>query len=520
MLPFFLTISNLCLQKKKKYDDLNKLIELYSGFALEKQRAFYVHFKNYISRSKMPFVEKMSFFSVLVKLGGIKDRILQDMMDELKNDQEHIQYHYPFLINSLFNVSKERVQKYPDIISDRMNIMDRIVNFYRHKISTCYPDRTSHNHKELKRIAIVATQLLGLKHSPTLLVLTIAKYLKKLDQNIEITIFVDDTYIYCQEEFVYPNLYSSTPSQKLKNIHDEFLKDFNVTIKYTNYLLNRQEKLQNEINEIIEFQPDVIYLMGADFSLRSWVLAKAMPVVVMSMSPPEPSSFVNATLYTSMHNEKFVESQYEKINVNKKRQFKQVIHANQLPVPFKNIRRLDLAFDEKDFIMVTAGNRLDGDIDIQFVRIIKKFLKETKSIKWLLVGNAEHRVVHKEMQEEIINNQITFITYEDDLQSLLKICDIYVNPFCEGNGRIGRMAMNMRLPIISHNESSDISEIIGEEFTIDKSMYFDRLKYYYFNKERRIYDGQVMYEKEQLKNPINWAKQIIEIFNEIILKSN
>ncbi|QGH34057.1 hypothetical protein GI584_08500 [Gracilibacillus salitolerans] len=514
MIHLFVEISNLDERKAFIYDLLMKLIEVYSSFTPDKQINFYSMVKKYIKKSKIAFVDKMSFYNILVKLEATKDIILQDIISEIKQDKENIKYHYPLITNSLFYVSKERVEIYPEVINDRMDILERVLNYYNPKTVMKYNSKLKTG--RVKKIAIITSQLLDIKHSPTLLALTVTKYLKKIDPSLEIKIYVDDMYIYCKEELGFPHMYTSINSYKVKQTHDEFLSGIEgIEVVYTNKSDTRKKTLQNEVSEVIDFNPDVIYLMGADFSLRAWELSKQIPTVVMNMTP-EPSNFKYGHIYTAKHDVRLFESQLRKFNIKQNdRIFKKVIHGNVLPPLKKDYKRSDLGVGKNDFVIVTAGNRLDGDIDIDFINIIKAFLNKFCNVKWILIGNGNHKLIKRELVNEVNSRRIIFRSYEEDLQSIFKLCDLYVNPFCEGNGRIGRMAMNMYLPIVSHTSASDISDNIGSEYQVDKDKYLLKMIYYYENENARESVGKTMKEKAQanVKHPLNWAKHLITVLN-------
>ncbi|HET7658257.1 MAG TPA: hypothetical protein VFK37_08170, partial [Bacillales bacterium] len=120
---------NIYLQKANhdvKFQALKQLIKSFSSFNVEDQILFYNQVVSHMNHNQFSFQQQAYIFSIMVQLAGSKDVVLQDIMKLMLNDHQHIEYHYPLLINTRFYSNNKQLKDYPEVINDRMKVMDKI----------------------------------------------------------------------------------------------------------------------------------------------------------------------------------------------------------------------------------------------------------------------------------------------------------------------------------------------------------------------------------------------------------
>lgn len=158
----------------------------------------------------------------------------------------------------------------------------------------------------------------------------------------------------------------------------------------------------------------------------------------------------------------------------------------------KIIRREDLGLKDEDFVMITVGNRLDAEMDEEFIDYVMTFIMQNRDIKWLIVGPKCVKYLEEKYSKLIGDNVIT-IKYENDLPALYRICDVYVNPRRKGGGISIAMAMHEGLPIVLTKDSTDGVIYTGIENASGKSM-----KNYILDLNKIYVDKQYANEKRKI----------------------
>lgn len=457
---------------------------------------------DFLTKKELPFIDKSTLLTASVKL-QVKEDLLQHILKFLCDDHENIPFHYPILINSLLYITKNGLKLYPELFKDRSYVMDRILSFYRNHITIDFKGR------KRKRIAIVTGQLLQKVHAPTSIVINYATNLKKYFPDYEIKIFVDDMFCFCPEEEVILHLYASNISSKMSTVHSNELEPMNIKVYYSNPELDRISRIQMDINAILDFQPDLLFVMGSDFSFAASYLYPYFPIVKFSFGGAENSPY--ADLYISGRGETDLRDEYRYYGITSR---KYVSHQSglELPIPKKNIKREDLSIAPNDFVMVTVGNRLAVDMDHEFLGIMCDVLEKSDSIKWVIVGlNGVNQYILHPFRKLIEIGKIIIIAYEEDLAALYQICDIYVNPFRLGGGISGAIAMNQQLPVVSLKNFGDVSVYVGEEDCVEKQMFKDEIMKLYLDREYRFKKGEKM--KSRIERDFGMEKAVYEIIS-------
>lgn len=505
--PYFIFYSGLGLYRKtflsgfmQKAAILLNVFAQFSALELYDKEKLYKRFIEYLDCKEIQFTEKVYFLSLLVK-SRIKQDLLERILGSLREDNEFLQYHYPILISSLFYITKDNLQVYPELFKDRKHIFNKIVSFYSPKINRV-------SRRQTKRIAIIAGQLLSPKHAPTMVTLNYAQYMKKFFPEYEIKVFVEDEYAYCPNEIIIPYYSISAVSKQCKELHQEFV-DYPVDIYYSDPFKDREIRIQQDIDEVLEFQPELILAIGIDYSFIVQNLKDYYPIVNYSMGGAVNLS--DADIYIGGHKKEEILQEYEYYGIGGVNYYQHLIGLT-LPEPMEKMDRGQWGFLDDDFVIVTVGTRLDADMDETFIDLVCQFLINNKA-KWVLVGSAQHNYLKSQYPGLNSSGKIITNDYCNDLAALYQICDVYVNPFRKGGGFSGAMAMNQFIPVVTLCQNSDVALYVGEEDSArDIQEYKLKLEKFYKDKTYRLQKGRQMKKRIEGMSFQSSLHDLIRIF--------
>lgn len=445
----------------------------------------YTQFENYMKNREVDFFQKMYILSLMVCFYPEKNTLLKAFVELILKDNDYFSYHYEILLIQLFYINSDKLKIYDGYYIDKKTELDRISNYLIDSMNIKVEGGSGKN----KRIAVLVDYLLGLKHSPTKVVLDHIINLKKYYSEYEIEIFVEDNAYMKEINDLIPNFYTSPMSESLVETHREYLKDFDIKINYPNMSKNKDEIIKDTIITIDRYNPDVIFSIS-DMSISSRILFDFYPIVYLSMGG---NYLVNkADVYLCGNRDEILNSnkKYNLLNDDKIMQFN---YGLDFEKSHKIKTRESINLNDDDFVMITVGNRLDAEFDKEFLESICNYLESNKNTKWVIVGQCEIKLI-KEKYSDLLSAKIIKIPYESDLMSLYDVCDIYLNPRRIGGGISIAMAMEQRLPIVIFSNPSDGVIYVGKEntcgYTVDE--YIHEIEKLNTNKEYKAEKSNLM----------------------------
>lgn len=452
-------------------------------------------FKKYCNVPNTSFSDKVIAASLMVAIGIRKD-IYCKIMSILLKDDKNIEKHYPFLINSLFYQSLDGIMLYPEIYHDREQEFNKIVNFYKEKVAV----RSLPKRKE-KHILIHVVQLLSLQHSPTLCALNYAKYLKKFYPDYKIKIFVEDIFRFKPAEIQFPYAFGSALSASVSEVHHAFLQGTDIAIYYSDHSKSRTERIKEDLKQVYKFAPEYIVGFSTVFSIVRGFLYKDYPIVDITLGGLSNSQYADVFLHS--YEQAYMEQECGKYNYSLKNLAEGRIVQMQSGLSFieshKILKRSDYNISKNDFVMITVGNRLDGEVSDRFIDMIHSFMNNKPDVKWIIVGRASLPYLRKKYAA-LMEQQVIFIDYQKELAALYQICDVFVNPFRQTGGYSGAMAMSQGLPVVTLNELSDVMVYTGVENSVtDEAEYVTELNRLYKDVDYRIAKGNLMKQRIEEK---------------------
>ncbi len=254
----------------------------------------------------------------------------------------------------------------------------------------------------------------------------------------------------CRESIIY------------KEDHADYLKEKNIETYYSDISILRRERVHSIVKAIKEFNPEVIFTTS-EISLARQILTPYYPIVYLSQGISYFSSFADVYLFRDQDGVKKENEKYNLLNIDHVHNFEPGFNP---PKPYKNVSREDLNLTEEDFVLITVGNRLDNDMDEKYMDLIYSFLLKKSNVKWLIVGSAKLSYLEKNYQN-LLNDKIIRIQYEDDLAALYRICDVFINPDRIGGGFSIAIAMSQSLPVVTMRKSSAGLTFVGDDSCVE-----------------------------------------------------
>ncbi|MBU5299932.1 glycosyltransferase family 4 protein [Clostridium sporogenes] len=413
---------------------------------------------NYLKNKQCNFKKKVYLCSIGILLYPEYKNSEEFLLNILKNDNDNLDIHYEIIVHSLIYSNIDGVPLYNNYYYDRTKCLDKLsLNYLKLKKNSGQTSCIQN-----KSIVIITDQLLSIKHSPTKLILDYAKTMKKLVPDYDISIFVEDN-LYCKEKESIPYLYTSSKSESCKDIHNDYLDGVDIKIYYANLSDSKKHRTIDMFYKIEDINPVWILSISQISVLLN--MLKECHYKIVYLSAGGDYFYCKASKYLCIDKKKIVE------NNKKYKAFTKEELNNIIPFGYginlsdevkKKYERKSFNLLEEDVVLVTVGNRLDVEMDDEYINCMCNILMQNDNVKWIIVGPKIPNIIYNKYNW-LLQDKITTIDYEDELNSLYKICDIYVNPRRNGGGYSGAMAMNMGLPVVCTSDSVDVSYYVGKE---------------------------------------------------------
>lgn len=495
-------ILNIGLSVAKKTRIFNDILNQLNG---EEKKGVSRYIEEYITKNKeiLSFKEVISIYSLLVMIGDNK-MIVKEMLLYMKEHDSQLDYYYAPFTNSLFYISTDKQEIYDNYFLDRMEIMKKLKRYYLLKTNFSLERKKNH-------LVIITGQLLSYNHAPTKVTINYANHLRKNYPSLKIKIIVEDMFDYSPNELFFPYSYVSAKSNTMYEYHKKLLDD-SIEIYYSNSNLNRKERLEEDIQEIISFKPEWILKVGAPESIISEQLYNYYPVASFSMGGAEYSESVD--LAFGGHSEKDVLMERKSKGLsNDNYLYLQHKVGLEFPKSKNSISKSKFGFKKQDFVIVTVGNRLNTEIDKEFTKGIKNILDQYPHIKWLLIGLDHHNIIDEVCGDN--RSQIKYVSYTNELANVYDICSVYANPFRLGGGFSVAMAMDAGIPVANIEGNNDANVYVPFGKAQKKETYFNYLEHLiedkeFYNKEKEEF-SHVIEENFGFKVATNQIMKFLEV---------
>lgn len=360
------------------------------------------------------------------------------------------------------------------------------------------------------RLVFHTSQLLTIRHSPTLSVFNILEGVLRLNSRLEALLVVEECLIPSPEEDFPQAIRRANHSVLCRSQHQERLKasglEGRVHLYYACTGDSRVERTRALVEAVRAWGPDAIVGVGTDASVaRVWMYA-SYPYVAVTLggSPRSGRADIFGRPPTM--------AQPWPADLQQPGAVRDYVPFFELPVAQRSWTKADLGWTEEEVVLVTVSNRPASELTEELLDILLTALQDHAHLRWVVVGDVD---AEEFPQLTARPDRIRLHGYEKDLAGLYGACDLYVNPFRSGGGVSVGMAMKAGLPVLTREDSVDARSWVGDAAeALDGAGYVRELQRLVGSAEARREMGERMKRRVETVNEERSTLRLLELLEE------
>ena len=456
-----------------------------------------------IAASIQSDINRIIFLKYIYEHGIFDDDCMKIYMKSLISLKCSDDTLYGLVIDTTMMQFKHPMILYADYFKDRMELQIKLCSYYNLSVK-----EGKKQVRKIKNIAIVAQRFCNKDYwdATSRIVFLCSKELNELGYNIKIFDLCSMQRANEQRVFL------EYPSGMNKNTLVRFDKQNMAVNVYNPISDDVSERLNQNINAIDSFNPDLIIDMADEMFIEGYILNKKYYIINIPMRAMSYSSFASKYIAFDIKNIKKDMKKFMSIDDDKFIDLKLCFTDNDDSK--KKYKRKEYGFSQEDFLIVTVGTRLRYEIDIEMVQNMIDFLERNKRARWILVGDGagDSFIGYDKYFEE---KRIIEWGMEKNLMPFYGMCDAYVNPKRKGGGLSIRQAMMKGLPVITCDYESDALIMMKDSHIVkggyeEMMLYMERLMrntdFYIKIKEETINQFKNCSFRKDVQNLINYIE--------------
>ncbi|MGL5694845.1 MAG: glycosyltransferase [Peptostreptococcaceae bacterium] len=318
--------------------------------------------------------------------------------------------------------------------------------------------------KSENNVVLITNQFLGYEHSPTKILMNIAKMINEKYEKIENIYIFNSTEMptkaYCNfhQAFIanYINEYEKVVDENIKATKINRCKVYYKENEGKNSILARIEVMAKEIYDL---NPKFIISIGGS-NLLADLCNNFMDVYTFGTNSEMP----------------IAKTKYLVNFCNEKNIIKNKIRQNQFFIGIPNgFYGLKYNKDElytkeqfgikKDlFLISVVGNRLSIEITDEFIEMIKNILSENENAGMVIIGSYNKSIIENKVPSNI-HDRIYSVGYINNLYGVLNLTDLYLNPNRKGGGYSALYSIMCNKPVLSLDRG-DVASYLSDYFKV------------------------------------------------------
>jgi hypothetical protein len=334
----------------------------------------------------------------------------------------------------------------------------------------------------IRKVALVASYLGQDSHAPTPLTLQHARLLR--DLGYEVALFApQELRVPDMSDYFGNNARLTTYAPDYAKLRAGVPEGVNATLSDDRFSLSR--RWEDLLLAVARFDPDLVMFVGLNSPLVSG-LYHSRPVLGLCVHAIQPMTPVDVWLTADRAQDGIATAMWAPFLPPA------LGHYHPFRIRLKpagaDLRRKELGLRNDAIVLLSVGARLDAEIEGPWAERMTTLLHRHPDAQWLLVGGTARRPPALAALPE---EQLRLQPHREDIRSVTRIADIYVNPPRVGGGFSVAEAMAEGLPVTAMKHS-DGGDKIGDAAVSDLDAYFADLDALIADAELRRSRGAAM----------------------------
>lgn len=322
------------------------------------------------------------------------------------------------------------------------------------------------NDRNQNRIVILTRQILGEKHAPTAKIVNLAEYFKQLGYEV----LVISCYQGQLQRGRYQQWYNLLVDNSIFNETKEFLLDYfglkTVGINFNYSCDNLYHELEVTTGLVKEYNPLFVLDVGGNNPIAG-LCCNFTSVVSMGCTnrPVTTASKLVARYFKCTEEEDRLYREYQSAHIFEMPHYDEYVSLDK-DAP----DRKTLGINDDAFVIIVSGNRLDREVEGEFLSILKDVIKENDNVVLAFIGKGDE--LCRIMKNEINAGKVVFTGFVENYKDVMKIGNLFLNPPRTGGGTGALYAVANDVPVLTL-KNCDVA-LVGEKFCCNS---LDEMRY-------------------------------------------